>query len=65
MTRAATLLGGALILWSVNHDTQSPRTMSFGVSLFVLGFAAFALCLGRWLVSGGNHRPRVDPLRQG
>jgi len=54
---AVMLAGGGVILWTVYRDSRSPTAMSLGVTLFTLGFAASATCLGAWLVSGGHRGP--------
>jgi len=57
----AALVGGGIILWTVHFDLRSSTTMGVGVALVVFGFAASALWLGVWLVSGNHHRPMDGP----
>jgi hypothetical protein len=55
------LARGGVLLWALYQDSRSPRVMSFGVTLLALGFAASAMCLGLWLVSGNDHGPGDGP----
>ena len=51
---AVMLAGGGVILWAVYRDSS---VVSFGFTLFVLGFVGSAICLGVWLVRGSYHGP--------
>jgi hypothetical protein len=54
------LAAAGFVLWMLQNNTQSPRAMSIGVTVLVLGFAAGALCFAGWLLT--DH-PRTTSSR--